>query len=136
MTFLLFDFRPAVSCETPPIPPSSTYLQPTSSTGLKEYQSAKYSCKNQYNLEGVSQPSKGKIMENGASYNLQCNKGGVFAAMAESDWPKCIPESSKKRKKRFIVYPGMYVHDSSVSIFTEIALFVSSILSIAKINVF
>ena len=69
-------------------------------------------------------------MENGATYNLQCNKGGVFAAMAESDWPKCIPESSKKRKKRFIVYPGTY-HDSSVSmvlnskkisIFTGIAL--------------
>ena len=130
MTFLLFDFRPAVSCETPPTPPSSTNLQPTSTTGLKEYQSAKYSCKTQYNLEGVSQPSKGKIMENGATYNLQCNKGGVFAAMAESDWPKCIPESSKKRKKRFIVYPGTY-HDSSVSmvlnskkisIFTGIAL--------------
>ena len=112
--FLLFDFRPAVSCETPPTPPSSTNLQPTSSTGLKEYQSAKYSCKNQYNLEGVSQPSKGKIMENGASYNLQCNKGGVFEAMAESDWPKCIPESSKKRKKRFIVYPGMYMTVKSV----------------------
>ena len=60
-----------------------------------------------FSREKVSQGQTfGKIMENGAFYNLACEKGGVYPYMMENDWPKCVPESSKKRKKRFIVYPG------------------------------
>ncbi len=68
-----------------PAPPASSFLLPSTSTGLKEFSYAEYSCKDGATLSTLAaDPS---IVNN--RFRTMCHVGGVWNDTANIPWPTC-----------------------------------------------
>lgn len=95
----------ALDCPAPPAPPFSTNLAASTSSGLKEFDIALYSCNADFTLVGVPATVVGNINTVTNKFELSCGVGGSFTTITDNDWPTCV--SDAKRKKRFVEFDGL-----------------------------
>ena len=103
----------AYSCGQPPSAPESTNLMLTNTAvAVSEFDEVLYECKPGFTLVNADSPGDGQIIEvdNKLYYQITCWKEDAWSSQSDGDWAKCIADGSisKKRKKRYITYEGLY----------------------------